>query len=83
MRLPLLIAGLFACLVTDVAATALTYKLAAHEKACFHATTKKDGEKVAFYFAVSSPLDEFGYPSHFLTHGTGPIGWLVRCRLQG
>lgn len=53
MRLPLLLAGLLACLITDAAATALTYKLAAHEKACFYAEAKKEGEKVAVYFAVS------------------------------
>lgn len=53
MRLPTLLAGLFACLITDVAATALTYKLDANEKACFYTATKKEGEKVAFYFAVS------------------------------
>ena len=55
MRSPMLLAGLIACLVTNVAATALTYNLEAHEKACFYAQTKKDNEKVAFYFAVSSP----------------------------
>lgn len=53
MRLPLLLAGLLACLVSNVAATALTYKLVANEKACFYATTQKEGEKMAFYFAVS------------------------------
>jgi hypothetical protein len=53
MRLPTIVAGLFACLITNVAATALTYKLDANEKACFHTTTKKQGEKIAFYFAVS------------------------------
>ncbi|KAH6893284.1 emp24/gp25L/p24 family/GOLD-domain-containing protein [Thelonectria olida] len=54
MRLTTLFAGLVACLVTDVTATALTYKLSANEKACFYATTKKEGEKIAFYFAVQS-----------------------------
>lgn len=53
MRLTTLFAGLVACLVTDVTATALTYKLAANEKACFYTSTKKEGEKIAFYFAVS------------------------------
>ena len=51
----MLLAGLIAFLVTNVAATALTYNLLAHEKACFYAQTKNDNEKVAFYFAVSSP----------------------------
>lgn len=55
MRLPTLFAGLIACLVSNVAATALTYNLAAHERACFFAETKKDNEKVAFYFAVGYP----------------------------
>ena len=55
MRLPTLFAGLIACLITNVAATALTYNIAAHEKACFYAETKKDNEKVAFYFAVGHP----------------------------
>ncbi|KAI5461429.1 emp24/gp25L/p24 family/GOLD-domain-containing protein [Mariannaea sp. PMI_226] len=54
MRLTTLFAGLVACLVTDVTATALTYKLSAHEKACFYTSTKKEGEKIAFYFAVQS-----------------------------
>jgi hypothetical protein len=55
MRLPLLLAGLIACFVTNVAATALTYQLMAHERGCFYAETKKENEKVAFYFAVSPP----------------------------
>lgn len=53
MRLPALSLGLLACFASQVAATALTYKLGAHEKACFYATTEKDVEKIAFYFAVS------------------------------
>lgn len=53
MRFPTLIAGLMAIMATNVAATALTYKLSANEKACFYATTKNENEKVAFYFAVS------------------------------
>lgn len=52
MRLPTVLAGLMALMVTDVAATALTYKLAANEKACFYTSTKKESEKIAFYFAV-------------------------------
>ncbi|KAL7925524.1 emp24/gp25L/p24 family/GOLD domain-containing protein [Trichoderma austrokoningii] len=54
MRFPTLIAGLMAFMATNVAATALTYKLVANEKACFFATTKNQDEKVAFYFAVQS-----------------------------
>ncbi|KAG9306895.1 hypothetical protein G9A89_002564 [Geosiphon pyriformis] len=34
--------------------TALTYNVAAHEKACFYAWADKAYEKVAFYFAVQS-----------------------------
>lgn len=59
MRLPTLLAGFIACLITNVTATALTYNIAAHEKACFYAETKKDNEKVAFYFAVGhATLDD-------------------------
>ncbi|GJN75465.1 emp24/gp25L/p24 family protein [Purpureocillium lilacinum] len=54
MRLSTIAAGVIACMVTDVAATALTYKLTANEKACFYTDTKKDNEKIAFYFAVQS-----------------------------
>ncbi|CAG8521120.1 2274_t:CDS:2 [Ambispora leptoticha] len=39
----------------DIAAgTALTYNVAAHEKACFYAWVDKAYEKVGFYFAVQS-----------------------------
>jgi len=54
MRLSTIAAGVIACMVTDVAATALTYKLTANEKACFYTDTKKDNEKIAFYFAVGA-----------------------------
>jgi hypothetical protein len=37
---------------TAVYATALTYKLEAHENACFFAKTEHKGTKLAFYFAV-------------------------------
>jgi hypothetical protein len=40
---------------TTVAATALTYKIDANEKACFYAWVDKVGEKIAFYFAVLNP----------------------------
>ena len=39
---------------TAVYATALTYRLDAHEKACFFANVEHKGTKVAFYFAVQS-----------------------------
>lgn len=35
-----------------VSATALTYKLAANEKACFFEDISRENSKVAFYFAV-------------------------------
>ncbi|KAF3811152.1 putative membrane protein C17A5.08 [Colletotrichum gloeosporioides] len=54
MRLSAVACGLFACFVSQVAATALTYKIHANEKACFYAKTQKENEKVAFYFAVQS-----------------------------
>jgi hypothetical protein len=36
-------------------ATALTYKIAAHEKACFFADADTKNSKIAFYFAVRLP----------------------------
>jgi hypothetical protein len=39
---------------TAVYATALTYRLEAHEKACFFAHVENKGTKLAFYFAVQS-----------------------------
>ncbi|KAL6835170.1 emp24/gp25L/p24 family/GOLD domain-containing protein [Trichoderma camerunense] len=54
MRLPTLVAGLIGLMATNVAATALTYKLTANELACFFASTKNENEKIAFYFAVQS-----------------------------
>jgi len=56
MQLPLISCGLLACLALQVSATALTYKLQAHEKACFFTATKTKGEKIAFYFAVRQPV---------------------------
>ncbi|CAO2647440.1 Nn.00g083620.m01.CDS01 [Neocucurbitaria sp. VM-36] len=50
MRTFLVIASLLAA----VYATALTYRLEAHEKACFFAQVDNKGTKVAFYFAVQS-----------------------------
>jgi len=51
MQLSLLPFALFAA---QAAATALTYQLLAHEKACFYTATQNKDEKVAFYFAVQS-----------------------------
>ncbi|EDU42566.1 endosomal cargo receptor protein [Pyrenophora tritici-repentis] len=39
---------------TVVYATALTYRLEAHERACFYAQVENKGTKLAFYFAVQS-----------------------------
>ncbi|KAF2646635.1 hypothetical protein P280DRAFT_387836 [Massarina eburnea CBS 473.64] len=48
-------AGLLLAYCTSlVYATALTYKLDAHERACFFANVEHKGTKVAFYFAVQS-----------------------------
>lgn len=52
MRLSTISCGLLACITPLVSATALTYKLAAHEKACFYAAVEEVNAKVAFYFAV-------------------------------
>ncbi|SPN98879.1 related to ERP2 - p24 protein involved in membrane trafficking [Cephalotrichum gorgonifer] len=54
MKPTLLIFSLLACLVSEAAATALTFKLASGEKSCFYAVAKKETEKIAFYFAVQS-----------------------------
>jgi len=56
MQLPLISCGLLAFLATYVSATALTYKMQPHEKACFFTATKNKGEKIAFYFAVWLPI---------------------------
>lgn len=50
MKLSVLACGL--AYLAKASATALTYKLAANEKACFYTQTEKAGLKVAFYFAV-------------------------------
>jgi hypothetical protein len=48
MRTILALFSLLAC----VYATALTYRLEAHEKACYFAQVEHKGTKLAFYFAV-------------------------------
>ncbi|KAI9140177.1 emp24/gp25L/p24 family/GOLD-domain-containing protein [Paraphysoderma sedebokerense] len=42
------------CYTSSVSATALTYTVAAHERACFYAHSDHVGRKVGFYFAVQS-----------------------------
>ncbi|KAI5924719.1 emp24/gp25L/p24 family/GOLD-domain-containing protein [Camillea tinctor] len=54
MKTTLLSIGLLAWFFSLVSATALTYKLAANEKACFYAAPERIGSKIAFYFAVQS-----------------------------
>jgi len=54
MRIPTLIIGLLALFASSVSATALTYKLAANEKACFFSYVSQQNSKLAFYFAVQS-----------------------------
>lgn len=53
MRSFFVLASLLAYYSSLVTATALTYKLEAHEKACFFTNVEHKGTKVAFYFAVS------------------------------
>lgn len=65
MRLSTLSCSLLACISPLVSATALTYKLAAHEKACFYAKVEEKGAKVAFYFAVCLSHD-INQPTQYL-----------------
>ena len=50
--------GLLACLASLVSSTALTYKLAPNERACFFTDVKQQGAKIAFYFAVRPISDQ-------------------------
>ncbi|KAI1197200.1 emp24/gp25L/p24 family/GOLD-domain-containing protein [Nemania serpens] len=54
MKSTLVSVGLLAWLVSLVSATALTYKIQPNERACFFTTPHKQGQKIAFYFAVQS-----------------------------
>lgn len=56
MRLLIVIYGLLPSFLSLASATALTYKLAPNEKACFFANVEQKGAKIAFYFAVSFPV---------------------------
>lgn len=67
MRLPLIIYGLLAYAISLVSTTALTYRLAPNEKACFFTYVEQKNVKVAFYFAVSSPST----PQAFSVSGLG------------
>ena len=55
MRSLLTIFSALLAYATAVYATALTYRLEAHEQACFYAHVENKGTKLAFYFAVRSP----------------------------
>lgn len=48
----MLLSATLALLTSRVMATALTYRLEAHEKACFYASSQNPNDKIAFYFAV-------------------------------
>jgi hypothetical protein len=76
MRLSTLSCGLLACITPLVSATALTYKLSAHEKACFYTSVEEKGAKVAFYFAVrlAPPISE---PTHCPAFEIMLIAWDV------
>jgi len=52
MKSLLSLAALGASLASTVSATALTYRMQPHEKACFYNAVEVKGAKVAFYFAV-------------------------------
>lgn len=59
MRPATLLGAILACLGSVVSATALTYKLAPNEKACFFTFVQERGAKIAFYFAVrTSPCED-------------------------
>jgi hypothetical protein len=81
MRTILGLISLLACLISTAYATALTYRLEAHEKACYFAQVEHKGTKLAFYFAV-------GVHTSFTmiaadNCSAGAIRWLIRCRLLG
>lgn len=88
MRTLAAITSLLAYCATAVSATALTYQLEAHERACFFTDVKDKGTKVAFYFAVSD-LSDAGTLFYLLanvlrmllTCKTGSIRRLFRYRL--
>ena len=59
MQLTSLLLAVLPLFSSLVSATALTYKIAANEKACFFTDVERQNAKVAFYFAVS--LNECSY----------------------
>lgn len=84
MKFSTLLTGAVALFSCEVIATSLTYRVEAHERACFYANTKNANEKIAFYFAVRT---RSGYTTlrnemgKVLMPLIGPIRRLVRYRL--
>lgn len=52
MQFTTLLSATLALLTSKVMATALTYRLDAHERACFYTSSQNVNDKIAFYFAV-------------------------------
>ena len=82
MKPSLLWTCLLALFTSLVSSTALTYKLAAHEKACFFTGVEQKGAKIAFYFAVRQRAELMQSsrskgPELMRGKHTGPIGRLV------
>lgn len=74
------IVSLLLAYCTAVYATALTYRLDAHEKACFFANVDHKGTKVAFYFAVQSGGS---FDIDYSVVGPGPNGGPEKVILDG
>lgn len=55
-RLLLVLATIHTLLLSTVEATALTYNVAAHEKACFYLWADIPKKKMSFYFAVNRDI---------------------------
>jgi hypothetical protein len=86
MRTILALASLLACLISTAYATALTYRLEAHEKACYFAQVEHKGTKLAFYFAVCSGGIAWAQAIQDTTLTNDLIGAIrrfIRCRLLG
>ena len=62
MRILLAAYGLLAYTAALTSATALTYKIAPNEKACFFTFVEKPNAKVAVYFAVRAEHTTFPRP---------------------
>ena len=74
------IVSLLLAYCTAVYATALTYRLDAHEKACFFSNVDIKGTKVAFYFAVQSGGS---FDIDYSVVGPGPNGGPEKVILDG